>query len=76
MMNWTSVEVNLAIICACLMMLKPLVAKFFPKLFESIYAVEQCPSFWDTSGNMETPVGNKSDKISFRVMSDGEANSA
>jgi hypothetical protein len=32
---WSAVEVNLAIICACLTTLKPLVARFFPKLLGS-----------------------------------------
>lgn len=34
---WGSVEVNLAIICACLPTLKPLVARVFPKLLGSTY---------------------------------------
>ncbi len=34
---WGSVEVNLAIICACLTTLKPLVARVFPKLLGSSY---------------------------------------
>ncbi|KAK3896661.1 hypothetical protein C8A05DRAFT_20412 [Staphylotrichum tortipilum] len=33
---WGAVEVNLAIICACLTTLKPLVARFFPKLLDSM----------------------------------------
>jgi len=34
---WGAVEVNLAIICACLTTLKPLLARFFPKLLGSTY---------------------------------------
>lgn len=30
---WTSVEVSFAIVCACLMTLKPLVSRFFPSFF-------------------------------------------
>ncbi len=36
--HWSAVEVNLAIICACLTTLKPLVARFFPKLLGSSMA--------------------------------------
>jgi hypothetical protein len=32
---WGAVEVNLAIICACLTTLKPLVARVFPRLLQS-----------------------------------------
>lgn len=28
--HWSFVEVNIAIVCACLMTMKPLIAKFFP----------------------------------------------
>jgi hypothetical protein len=34
---WGSVEVNLAIICACLMTLKPLIVRIFPRLLKSTY---------------------------------------
>lgn len=34
---WGSVEVNLAIICACLTTLKPLIARVFPRLLRSTY---------------------------------------
>ena len=33
---WGAVEVNLAIICACLTTLKPLLTRFFPKLLGSL----------------------------------------
>lgn len=33
--NWGSAEVNLAIICACLTTLKPLITKLFPRLLRS-----------------------------------------
>jgi hypothetical protein len=33
---WAAVEVNLAIICACLTTLKPLLAQVFPGLIESL----------------------------------------
>ncbi|GAB1316423.1 hypothetical protein MFIFM68171_06633 [Madurella fahalii] len=35
LVKWGSVEVNLAIICACLTILKPLVVKLFPRLLRS-----------------------------------------
>jgi hypothetical protein len=34
---WGSVEVNLAIICACLTTLKPLIARMFPRLLKSTH---------------------------------------
>ena len=34
MTHWNVVEVNVAIVCACLMTLKPLVAKLWPELLE------------------------------------------
>jgi hypothetical protein len=34
---WGSVEVNLAIICACLTTLKPLIVRMFPRLLKSTY---------------------------------------
>lgn len=34
---WGSVEVNLAIICACLTTLKPLIVRTFPRLLRSTY---------------------------------------
>ncbi len=33
---WTMVEIHLAIVCACLMTLKPLVSKFFPSLIDPL----------------------------------------
>lgn len=35
MIYWTSVEVNSAISCACIMTLKPLIQRLFPRLFPS-----------------------------------------
>ncbi|KXX75687.1 hypothetical protein MMYC01_208302 [Madurella mycetomatis] len=35
MMYWTSVEVNAAISCACIMTLKPFIQRIFPRLFPS-----------------------------------------
>ena len=34
--HWNSVEINIAIVCACLMTLKPFIAKIFPNLFLSV----------------------------------------
>ncbi len=34
MTHWNAVEVNVAIVCACLMTMKPLIAKWWPRLLE------------------------------------------
>ncbi len=41
---WGAVEVNLAIICACLTTLKPLLARMFPKLLGSSAATRYGPT--------------------------------
>ena len=33
MAMWSAIELNIAIICACLMVMKPLVSRLFPRLF-------------------------------------------
>jgi hypothetical protein len=30
---WSAVELNIAIVCACLMVMKPLISRLFPQLF-------------------------------------------
>ena len=30
---WSAIELNVAIVCSCLMVMKPLVSRFFPGLF-------------------------------------------
>ena len=34
MAHWSAVEVNIAIVCACLMTAKPLIANFFPRFLQ------------------------------------------
>lgn len=38
---WTTVEVDLAIVCSCIMTLKPLVRRFYPRLLDSRYGISQ-----------------------------------
>jgi len=40
---WTVVEINGAIVCACLMTLKPLFARFFPRFFNSAVSAPSNP---------------------------------
>ncbi|KAF2197508.1 hypothetical protein GQ43DRAFT_402891 [Delitschia confertaspora ATCC 74209] len=41
--TWSSVETNVGIICSCLPCLRPLVAKFFPKVFASYQGTSTGP---------------------------------
>jgi hypothetical protein len=36
---WSAIELNMAVVCACLMIVKPLIARLFPQIFmESLEA--------------------------------------
>lgn len=58
--KWGSVEVNLAIVCACLTTLKPLIARLFPRLLKSTYGTLGPASYPDRSA-AAVPAGPNGD---------------
>ncbi|KAK3694392.1 hypothetical protein B0T22DRAFT_69931 [Podospora appendiculata] len=56
---WTTVEVNAAIVCACIMTLKPLIQKLFPRLLPSNQHARARSLQWIT------PLGDSTSRLSF-----------
>jgi len=80
---WTTIELNFAIICACVMTLKPLIAKLFPGLtderlsssdpdFHGAYAVGGHPPTIGTKP-MRTPPANPDTSLSVFSSIDEDA---
>ncbi|KAK3902256.1 hypothetical protein C8A05DRAFT_34062 [Staphylotrichum tortipilum] len=61
MSHWNAVEVNVAIVCACLMTMKPLIAKLWPRLLDP--APEHDPEDSVSQGNGESPGGSLSGRF-------------
>lgn len=57
MSHWNCVEVNVAIVCACLMTMKPLISKLWPRLLDPPSSGAE-DSVLD--GNSESPNGSLS----------------
>lgn len=62
---WTLIEVNTAIVCACIMTLKPLIAKLFPNLLDPrTSAADTPPGAVVSQGGRPLTIGSKP----FRVI--------
>jgi len=61
---WTVVEINAAIVCACLMTMKPLLARIFPRFFNSVPSAPSNPG----SDNWVNPptIGSKPSRDPLR----------
>ena len=66
---WTTVEINFAIICACVMTLKPLIVKFFPGLGEQRLTSSDGDRSWELSTDQHNPptIGTKSTRTPQRT---------
>jgi hypothetical protein len=60
---WSSAELNVAIICACLPMLRPPLQALFPRLFRSISSRSK---YWDVKYGYRSGVSSSGDRFSKR----------
>ncbi|KAK1756612.1 hypothetical protein QBC47DRAFT_380256 [Echria macrotheca] len=68
---WTTVEINFAIVCACVMTLKPLIVKFFPVLEaeERLSSSDRDHRSWELSADWHKPptIGSRSTRTPQRT---------